>query len=82
MADSVGTYPTSSYLDSCTCRKLTTMCILDRVFSHALSTVNKIRTGAEKPPAATRLKLYGLYKQSMGEHHNIDKERNAALNGQ
>lgn len=42
------------------------MCTLDRVFSHALSTVNKIRTGAEKPPAATRLKLYGLYKQSMG----------------
>jgi Acyl CoA binding protein len=38
----------------------------DRVFSHALNIVNKIRTGAEKPPAATRLQLYGLYKQSMG----------------
>ncbi len=45
---------------------------LDRVFSHALSTVNKIRTGAEKPPAATRLKLYGLYKQSMGmKRHTV-----------
>lgn len=39
--------------------------ITDRVFSHALNTVNKIRTGSEKPPAATRLKLYGLYKQAM-----------------
>ncbi|KAF2092962.1 hypothetical protein NA57DRAFT_25750, partial [Rhizodiscina lignyota] len=37
----------------------------DRVFSHALNTVNKIRTGSEKPPAAMRLKLYGLYKQAM-----------------
>ncbi|KAF2280494.1 uncharacterized protein EI97DRAFT_411812 [Westerdykella ornata] len=38
---------------------------VDRVFSHALNTVNKIRTGAQKPPTATRLKLYGLYKQAM-----------------
>ena len=38
---------------------------VDRVFSHALNTVNKIRTGSEKPPAAVRLKLYGLYKQAM-----------------
>ncbi|KAF2754413.1 hypothetical protein EJ05DRAFT_503949 [Pseudovirgaria hyperparasitica] len=38
---------------------------VDRVFSHALNTVNKIRTGSEKPPASVRLKLYGLYKQSM-----------------
>ncbi|KAF1990614.1 hypothetical protein K402DRAFT_347511 [Aulographum hederae CBS 113979] len=38
---------------------------VDRVFSHALNTVNKIRTGSEKPPAHIRLKLYGLYKQSM-----------------
>ncbi|TKA73816.1 hypothetical protein B0A49_02082 [Cryomyces minteri] len=37
----------------------------NRVFSHALNTVNKIRTGSQKPPAADRLKLYGLYKQSM-----------------
>ncbi|RDI87719.1 hypothetical protein Vi05172_g2533 [Venturia inaequalis] len=39
---------------------------VDRVFSHALNTVNKIRTGSGKPPASIRLKLYGLYKQSMG----------------
>ncbi|OJD31503.1 acyl binding protein [Diplodia corticola] len=38
---------------------------VDRVFSHALNTVNKIRIGSEKPPSSTRLKLYGLYKQSM-----------------
>ncbi|KAF2491692.1 hypothetical protein BU16DRAFT_126243 [Lophium mytilinum] len=38
---------------------------VDRVFSHALNTVNKIRTGAQKPPSAVRLRLYGLYKQSM-----------------
>ncbi|TLD32098.1 acyl CoA binding protein-domain-containing protein [Venturia nashicola] len=38
---------------------------VDRVFSHALNTVNKIRTGSEKPPASIRLTLYGLYKQSM-----------------
>lgn len=38
---------------------------VDRVFSHALNTVNKIRTGLQKPPSATRLKLYGLYKQAM-----------------
>ncbi|KAA8619856.1 ACB Acyl-CoA-binding protein [Pyrenophora tritici-repentis] len=39
--------------------------IVDRVFSHALNTVNKIRTGSQKPPSATRLRLYGLYKQAM-----------------
>ncbi|KAF2085712.1 hypothetical protein K490DRAFT_74876 [Saccharata proteae CBS 121410] len=38
---------------------------VDRVFSHALNTVNKIRIGSEKPPSAIRLRLYGLYKQSM-----------------
>ncbi|KAF2238465.1 hypothetical protein EV356DRAFT_309754 [Viridothelium virens] len=38
---------------------------VDRVFSHALNTVNKIRVGSEKPPPGDRLKLYGLYKQSM-----------------
>lgn len=42
------------------------VCDVDRVFSHALNTVNKIRTGSQKPPSATRLKLYGLYKQAMG----------------
>ena len=41
---------------------------LDRVFVHALNTVKRIpRTGTARPPAAERLKLYGLYKQSMGE---------------
>ncbi|KAJ4378699.1 hypothetical protein N0V86_005570 [Didymella sp. IMI 355093] len=39
---------------------------VDRVFSHALNTVNKIRTGSQKPPSTTRLRLYGLYKQAMG----------------
>lgn len=41
--------------------------ILDRVFVHALNTVKRIpRTGTARPPATERLKLYGLYKQSMG----------------
>ncbi|KAJ5450114.1 uncharacterized protein N7458_006563 [Penicillium daleae] len=41
---------------------------VDRVFVHALNTVKRIpRTGTARPPAAERLKLYGLYKQSMGE---------------
>jgi acyl-CoA-binding protein len=38
---------------------------VDRVFSHALNTVNKIRPGSHKPPSSTRLRLYGLYKQAM-----------------
>ncbi|WEW55853.1 hypothetical protein PRK78_001286 [Emydomyces testavorans] len=39
---------------------------VDRVFVHALNTVKKIpRTGSARPPPADRLKLYGLYKQSM-----------------
>lgn len=37
----------------------------DRVFGHALNTVNKIRTGSQKPPVSERLRLYGLYKQAM-----------------
>ncbi|PLN84296.1 hypothetical protein BDW42DRAFT_183649 [Aspergillus taichungensis] len=37
-----------------------------RVFVHALNTVKRIpRTGTARPPASERLKLYGLYKQSM-----------------
>ncbi|THY35345.1 hypothetical protein D6D01_01379 [Aureobasidium pullulans] len=39
--------------------------ITDRVFGHALNTVNKIRTGSQKPPVSERLRLYGLYKQAM-----------------
>ncbi|MCJ1244320.1 hypothetical protein MMC30_001518 [Trapelia coarctata] len=39
---------------------------VDRVFVHALNTVKKIpRTGSARPPSSDRLKLYGLYKQSM-----------------
>ncbi|KAM0713596.1 hypothetical protein Q7P37_010558 [Cladosporium fusiforme] len=38
---------------------------VDRVFGHALNTVNKIRPGSQKPPSTDRLTLYGLYKQSM-----------------
>lgn len=39
----------------------------DRVFVHALNTVKKIpRAGTTRPPTSERLKLYGLYKQSMG----------------
>ncbi|RMD43704.1 hypothetical protein DV735_g1424, partial [Chaetothyriales sp. CBS 134920] len=38
----------------------------DRVFSHALATVRRLpRTGSSRPPPAARLRLYGLYKQSM-----------------
>ena len=38
----------------------------DRVFVHALNTVKRIpRTGSARPPPQDRLKLYGLYKQSM-----------------
>ncbi|KAG0154876.1 hypothetical protein PDIDSM_447 [Penicillium digitatum] len=39
---------------------------VDRVFVHALNTVKRVpRTGTARPPAAERLALYGLYKQSM-----------------
>ncbi|KAF2219354.1 acyl CoA binding protein-domain-containing protein [Elsinoe ampelina] len=38
---------------------------IDRVFGHALNTINKIRTGSVKPPVSDRLLLYGLYKQAM-----------------
>lgn len=41
-------------------------CPTDRVFIHALNTVKRIpRTGSARPPPSDRLKLYGLYKQSM-----------------
>lgn len=39
---------------------------VDRVFVHALNTVKKIpKTGAARPPAVDRMRLYGLYKQAM-----------------
>ncbi|OQN99970.1 hypothetical protein B0A48_14175 [Cryoendolithus antarcticus] len=45
---------------------------VDRVFGHALTTVTKIRPGAQKPPPSARLALYGLYKQSMeGDVHDV-----------
>ncbi|EGE86400.1 acyl CoA binding protein [Blastomyces dermatitidis ER-3] len=39
---------------------------VDRVFVHALNTVKRIpRSGSARPPLPERLRLYGLYKQSM-----------------
>ncbi|OAX80386.1 hypothetical protein ACJ72_05286 [Emergomyces africanus] len=39
---------------------------VDRVFVHALNTVKRIpRSGSSRPPLPERLRLYGLYKQSM-----------------
>lgn len=39
---------------------------VDRVFVHALATVRRLpRTGSSRPPPTSRLRLYGLYKQSM-----------------
>lgn len=67
MSDSVGmTHPNLRPPTRDHQPKLTRARHADRVFSHALNTVNKIRIGSEKPPSAIRLKLYGLYKQSMG----------------
>jgi hypothetical protein len=71
MSDSVGTYAHSGnpgWTRHCGVwgTLANTWPCADRVFSHALNTVNKIRTGSQKPPSATRLKLYGLYKQAMG----------------
>jgi hypothetical protein len=54
-----------------------TCALPDRVFVHALNTVKRIpRTGTARPPAAERLALYGLYKQSMGEWQRCDREYN------
>jgi acyl-CoA-binding protein len=61
MADSVGK---SSFIHHLSVRSCLTHEI-DRVFGHALNTVNKIRPGSQKPPSSDRLTLYGLYKQSM-----------------
>lgn len=65
MADSVGVLPLDT-LFFFFCRRVHLLTRPDRVFSHALNTVNKIRTGSQKPPSAIRLRLYGLYKQAMG----------------
>ena len=54
--------------------------MIDRVFAHALNTVKKIpRTGSTRPPSRDRLKLYGLYKQSMGEFPPLDCHYEVAL---
>lgn len=75
MADSVGMMDLYSvfctqYTAPCSSDRViakTSRWPLDRVFVHALNTVKRIpRTGTARPPAAERLKLYGLYKQSMG----------------
>ncbi|KAI9893748.1 MAG: hypothetical protein M1814_005964 [Vezdaea aestivalis] len=70
---------------------------IDRVFSHALNTVKRIpRTGSARPPSADRLRLYGLYKQSMegdvlgimqrpsglGEDYRAEREKWDAWNSQ
>ncbi|KAK4580420.1 hypothetical protein LTR86_000623 [Recurvomyces mirabilis] len=52
---------------------------VDRVFGHALNTVNKIRPGSTKPPSADRLALYGLYKQSMEGDVNLLSNRPTQL---
>ncbi|KAL8838022.1 MAG: hypothetical protein Q9170_002303 [Blastenia crenularia] len=62
MSDSVGKFRTPPPIS--THQYLTIPA--DRVFVHALNTVKRIpRTGSARPPPADRLKLYGLYKQSM-----------------
>lgn len=56
-------YPLSA--PSLRCHVLTAI-FPDRVFAHALQTVRKLpRAGSARPPAADRLRLYGLYKQAM-----------------
>ena len=67
MADSVGAYQSTLALPRPrnVCVVHTNTQHIDRVFGHALNTVNKIRPGSQKPPSADRLALYGLYKQSM-----------------
>jgi len=54
---------------------------LDRVFVHALNTVKKIpKTGATRPPARDRMRLYGLYKQAMEGDVDGVMERPTAAN--
>ncbi|KAI9671152.1 MAG: hypothetical protein M1817_003659 [Caeruleum heppii] len=56
---------------------------VDRVFVHALNTVKKIpRTGSGRPPPSERLKLYGLYKQSMEGDVDGVMERPAEESGE
>lgn len=55
----------------------------DRVFVHALNTVKKIpKTGATRPPARDRMRLYGLYKQAMeGDVDGVMERPTAAAPG-
>ncbi|CAK7217134.1 hypothetical protein SBRCBS47491_003067 [Sporothrix bragantina] len=68
MADSVGMF-----------REFLTSLPQYRVFVHALNTVKKIpKTGAARPPAADRMRLYGLYKQAMeGDVDGVMERPNA-----
>lgn len=64
MSDSIGRL--CSLQPPCASQELCLLAFTDRVFVHALNTVKRIpRTGSARPPPAARLKLYGLYKQSM-----------------
>ncbi len=55
---------------------------LDRVFVHAINTVQKIpRTGSARPPTADRLRLYGLYKQATEGEVDGVMERPGGYNG-
>lgn len=66
MSDSVGVFPVL-LSSSGSLAGVLIINRIDRVFVHALNTVKRIpRTGTARPPTAERLKLYGLYKQSMG----------------
>ena len=54
----------------------------DRVFVHAINTVQKIpRTGSARPPTADRLRLYGLYKQATEGEVDGVMERPGGHNG-
>lgn len=54
-----------SFIKPARCLNLTRL-RTDRVFVHALATVRRLpRTGSSRPPPSARLRLYGLYKQSM-----------------
>ncbi|KAK8862034.1 Acyl CoA binding family protein [Apiospora arundinis] len=56
---------------------------VDRVFVHALNTVKRVpKTGATRPPASDRLRLYGLYKQAMeGDVDGVMERPTAATVG-
>ncbi|MCJ1307229.1 hypothetical protein MMC25_000875 [Agyrium rufum] len=67
MADSIGTVaPLLSSAQYAETSSSSPSLQSHRVFVHALNTVKKLpRTGSARPPSSDRLRLYGLYKQSM-----------------